>query len=69
MAAYLISHRADSSLTQGNAITIGLGGVALSVVGAATLLRYSLVGFLQFWMACQSFELNILEECVFRALC
>ena len=63
--AYLVSHRTSSSLTQGDAITIGLGGVTLSVVGAAVFLRYSLTGFLRFWMARQSFELNVLAERVF----
>ncbi len=62
VAAYLVSHRTSSSLTQGDAITIGLGGVTVSVVGAAIFLRYSLTGFLRFWMARQSFELNVLAE-------
>jgi hypothetical protein len=63
--AYLISHRTTSSLTQGDAITIALGGVTLAVTGSAIFLRYSLTGFLRFWMARQSFELNILAERVF----
>jgi hypothetical protein len=63
--AYLISHRTASSLTQGDAITIGLGGVTLAVTGSAIFLRYSLTGFLRFWMARQSFELNILAERVY----
>jgi hypothetical protein len=66
-AAYLVSHRTTSSLTQGDAITIGLGGVTLSVVGGVIFLRYSLTGFLRFWMARQSFELNILAERAFSA--
>jgi len=65
VVAYLVSHRTASSLTQGDAVTIGLGGVTLSVVGAAVFLRYSLTGFLRFWMARQSFELNMLAERVF----
>jgi hypothetical protein len=65
VCAYLISHRTTSSLTQGDAITIGLGGVTLAVTGSAIFLRYSLTGFLRFWMARQSFELNILAERVF----
>ncbi len=64
-AAYLVSHRTTSSLTQGDAITIGLGGVTVAVTGAAIFLRYSLTGFLRFWMARQSFELNVLAERVF----
>jgi hypothetical protein len=65
VCAYLISHRTTSSLTQGDAITIAAGGVTLAVVGSAIFLRYSLTGFLRFWMARQSFELNILAERVF----
>jgi hypothetical protein len=65
VVAYLVSHRTTSSLTQGDAMTIGLGGVTLSVVGGAVFLRYSLTGFLRFWMARQSFELNMLAERVF----
>jgi hypothetical protein len=65
VTAYLVSHRTTSSLTQGDAITIGLGGVTLSVTGAAIFLRYSLTGFLRFWMARQSFELNMLAERAF----
>jgi hypothetical protein len=57
VCAYLISHR--------TAVTIGLGGVTLAVTGSAIFLRYSLTGFLRFWMARQSFELNILAERVF----
>jgi len=60
--AYLVSHRTSSSLTQGDAVTIGLGGVTLAVVGGAIFLRYSLTGFLRFWMARQSFELTMLAE-------
>jgi hypothetical protein len=65
VTAYFVSHRTTSSLTQGDAITIGLGGVTLAVTGAAIFLRYSLTGFLRFWMARQSFELNVLAERVF----
>jgi hypothetical protein len=62
VTSYLISHRTTSALTQGDAITIGLGGVTLAVIGGAIFLRYSLTGFLRFWMARQSFEMNILAE-------
>lgn len=63
--AYLISARTADSLTASTASTIALGGVTLAVTGAAIFLRYSLTGFLRFWMARQSFELNILAERVF----
>jgi hypothetical protein len=62
VAAYLVSHRTTSALVQGDAHTIGLGGVTAAVVGSALFLRYSLTGFLRFWMARQSYELNVLAE-------
>ena len=62
VVAYLVSHRTTSSLTQGDAVTIGLGGVTLAIVGSAIFLRYSLTGFLRFWMARQSFDLTVLGE-------
>ena len=65
VAAYLISHRTNSSFTQGDAITIAVGGVTLAVTGSALFLRYSLTGFLRFGMARQSFEMNLLAEKVF----
>ena len=63
--ASLISARTADSLTASTAISIALGGVTLAVTGAAIFLRYSLTGFLRFWMARQSFEMNILAERVF----
>ena len=58
VTAYLVSHRTSSALVQGDAVTIGLGAVTVTVVGSALFLRYSLTGFLRFWMARQSYELN-----------
>ncbi len=60
--SYLISARTGDSLTASTAISIALGGVTLAVAGAAIFLRYSLTGFLRFWMARQSFEMNMLAE-------
>jgi len=62
VTAYLVSHRTTSSLVQGDAITIGLGAVTVTVVGAALFLRYSLTGFLRFWMARQSYDLTLLAD-------
>ena len=62
VTAYLVSHRTTSSLVQGDAITIGLGGVTVSVVGAALFVRYSLTAFLRFWMARQSYDLTLLGD-------
>jgi hypothetical protein len=65
VVAYLISARTADTLTASTATTIALGGVTLAVTGAAVFLRYSLTGFLRFWMARQSFEMNMLAERVF----
>jgi hypothetical protein len=62
LTAYLVSHRTSSSLVQGDAVTIGLGGVTVSVVGAALFVRYSLTGFLRFWMARQSYDLAMVAD-------
>jgi hypothetical protein len=59
---YLISQHTGDSLTASTAISIGLGGLILAVTGSAVFLRYSLTGFLRFWLARQSFELNMLAE-------
>jgi hypothetical protein len=62
VAGYLISQRTGDALTASTAISIALGGVILAVVGSAIFLRYSLTGFLRFWLARQSFELSQLAE-------
>ena len=59
---YLISQHTGDTLTASTAINIALGGVILAVVGSAVFLRYSLTGFLRFWLARQSFELHMLAE-------
>ncbi|HEX3923851.1 MAG TPA: hypothetical protein VHY31_16315 [Streptosporangiaceae bacterium] len=62
VTAYLVSHRTSSPLVQGDAVTIGLGAVTASVTGGALFVRYSLTGFLRFWMARQSYELTVLAD-------
>ncbi len=34
-----------------DALTVGLAGIAVAVVGAALFLRYSVASFLRFWLA------------------
>jgi hypothetical protein len=51
IVAYFMSHGTSSALSQNDAQTIGMIGVAVSVVGAAVFLRYSLAQFLRFWLA------------------
>ncbi len=62
ISAYFIAHNTTSPLTQRDGIALGLGGVAVAVVGSALFLRYSLTGFLRFWMARQSFDLNVFAD-------
>ncbi len=62
VTAYLVSHRTTSPLVQGDAVTVGLAAVTVSLVGSALFLRYSLTGFLRFWMARQSHELAVLAD-------
>src|SRR5919108_3106108 len=61
-AAYLIAHGTRDPLVQRDAITIGLLGIGGTVVGSALFLRYSLTGYLRFWMARQSFDLAVLAD-------
>jgi hypothetical protein len=60
--AYLVSQHTGDQLTASTAINIALGGLILAVVGSAVFLRYSLTGFLRFWLARQSFEMHMLAE-------
>ncbi len=62
VTAYLVSHRTTSPLVQGDAVTVGLAAVTVSLVGSALFLRYSLTGFLRFWMARQSHALAVLAD-------
>ncbi|KPM53985.1 hypothetical protein CcI49_03850 [Frankia sp. CcI49] len=62
VTSYAMSHGTRDPLVQRDAITLGLGGVTAAVAGAALFLRYSLTGFLRFWMARQSFDLAVLGD-------
>ena len=53
------------ALVQRDALALALGGIAGSVVGSALFLRYSLTGFLRFWMARQSYDLSLLADRMF----
>jgi hypothetical protein len=65
-SAYLMSHGTGDALVQRDAITLALGGVACCVTGSALFLRYSLTGFLRFWMARQSYDLAQLGDRLFE---
>lgn len=58
--AYFMSHGTTDPLVQRDAITIGLAGIAVAVVGSALFLRYSITNFLRFWLARQSYDLDAL---------
>jgi hypothetical protein len=62
VSAYFMSHNTQNQLDQNDALALGLGGIAGTVVGAALFLRYSLTGFLRFWMARQSHDLAVLAD-------
>ncbi|MEU6140489.1 hypothetical protein ABZ848_09035 [Streptomyces sp. NPDC047081] len=62
VSAYFVSHNTQNPLDQRDALALGLGGIAGTVVGAALFLRYSLTGFLRFWMARQSYDLAVLAD-------
>jgi hypothetical protein len=62
VSAYLLSHSSSDPLVQNDAVTIGLGGITAGIVGSALFLRYSLTGFLRFWMARQSYDLTQLAD-------
>lgn len=62
VSAYFVSHNTQNPLDQRDGLALGLGGIAASVVGAALFLRYSLTGFLRFWMARQSYDLAVLAD-------
>ena len=62
MLAYLLSHNTSDALVQRDALVVALAGVALSIVGAALFLRYSLTGVLRYWMARQSYDLAQLAD-------
>jgi hypothetical protein len=65
-AAWFISHNTANPLVQRDAIVMALGGVAGSVVGSAVYLRYSMTGFLRFWMARQSYDFAQLTDRLFE---
>ncbi|HWU07145.1 MAG TPA: hypothetical protein VN520_12315 [Streptomyces sp.] len=56
--AFPLAHGTDNALAQGDAFAVGIGGITAAVVGAALFLRYSLTGFLRFWLARQSYDLD-----------
>jgi hypothetical protein len=62
VVAYFVSHNTSDALVQRDAIVLALIGIALGTVGSAVFLRYSITGFLRFWMARQAYDLAQLGE-------
>ena len=56
VVAYFISHQTKNPLQQRDALVSALIGVSLTVVGGALFLRYSIAGFLRFWLARLTYE-------------
>jgi hypothetical protein len=50
IVGYFVSHNTNNPLTQNDAVTIGLLGIACTIVGSAVFLRYSLSQFLRLWL-------------------
>ena len=51
IVAFSLSHSTRIDFKQRDDIDLALTGVAVTVAGAALFLRYSLAGFLRFWLA------------------
>ncbi|MEE2033253.1 hypothetical protein [Rhodococcus chondri] len=62
VVAYFMSHNTSDALVQRDALVLAVAGVSVGIVGAAVFLRYSLTGFLRFWMARQAYDLSVLAD-------
>ena len=51
LASFLISHNTNDPAVGNDAVTIGLAGVTVAVIGGALFLRYSIASFFRFWLA------------------
>jgi hypothetical protein len=54
--ALLFSQITNNPLDQSTDLSLGLAGIAISVVGATIFLRYSLAQFLRLWLVRLSYE-------------
>jgi hypothetical protein len=68
VVGYFLSHGTDNTLQQNDAQVVALIGVALSVVGGALFLRYSIASFLRFWLARLSWEQQTQTDRLVEAL-
>ena len=51
VASYFGSNGTTNALSQRDFIVLSIVGLSITVVGGALFLRYSLAGFLRFWLA------------------
>jgi len=49
--SFAMSRSTRDPASLNDALTVGLAGIAVAVVGAALFLRYSVASFLRFWLA------------------
>jgi uncharacterized membrane-anchored protein len=68
IVAYNMSHTTTNPLQQNDANTLGLIGIAVALVGGFVFLRYSLAGFLRFWLARALFDQREREERLLQLL-
>lgn len=54
----VLSQTSDNPLDQSTALSLGIVGLALVVLGTAVFLRYSFGQFLRFWLLRLSYELT-----------
>jgi cation transporter-like permease len=65
---YALSHGTTDALQQRDAIVIAILGVAVTVVGAALFVRYSVAQFLRFWLARLTYEQQAQTDRVVEAI-
>ncbi len=67
LVAYFIGSNTTNALQQRDAIVIAVIGMTLAVTGGALFLRYSLAGFLRFWLARLTYEAQAQTDRVVEA--
>ena len=68
IVAYSMSHGTTNVLTQNDAQIVAMIGIAVSVLGGALFLRYSIAHFLRFWLARLSWEQQAQTDRLVEAL-
>ena len=68
VVAYFISHQTKNPLQQRDALVSALIGVSVTLVGGALFLRYSIAGFLRFWLARLVYEHQVQTDRTIEAL-